>query len=191
MISHHDLQLLQAGGREKFQVAKNLLLAAQERPYEFAPQWKEILSLVQSDNAIIQWTGIDLIASCAPELSAKQSERCLQELLGLLENPTLITTNHIIVALESFARSKPSLQSQLLPILLSLDQKHFETSECRNIVIGKVIESLPTFASKPSARKSILRFLKTHSNNRRPATAKKAVNLLKKLEKMSLTDKSH
>jgi hypothetical protein len=67
--------------------------------------------------------------------------------------------------------------------LFTVSKDKFETEECKNIAIGKVILTLGEFPDDIKDDRKILIFIKQAQHSTRNATKKKADTLMKKLTK--------
>lgn len=73
--------------------------------------------------------------------------------------------------------------------MLLVDQGLFDTNECKNIAIGKVLEVLKSFISDIMNNKEAIDFINRATKNSRNATKKKAILLLNKIKKIQLETK--
>jgi len=69
-----------------------------------------------------------------------------------------------------------------------VENYNFDTKECQNIAVGHVILALKTFPVEVLNRKPVRDFLRRHVLNTRPATVKKAKDLLCVIEKSAKSD---
>jgi hypothetical protein len=104
---------------------------------------------------------------------------------GYLNSGELITVNHAISALSDIALAKPEYQDDIISELLKVEHFSYPTDECRNIAIGKVILAFGNYSDKLVNNKEVIAFASRETKNRRSATAKKAEQLLKKLNRTS------
>ncbi len=106
------------------------------------------------------------------------------KLFNLLDSGELITANHAISALSNIALAKPQYQNKITGELLKVEHYNYDTDECRNIAVGKVILALGSYVGSLLGNKSVIEFTKRQTANARPATSKKAEHLLTKLSKI-------
>ena len=64
--------------------------------------------------------------------------------------------------------------------LISISDDEFETNECKNIAIGKVLEAIRPFVSDLKYNSSVISFIENATKSERSSTKKKAEQLLKK-----------
>jgi hypothetical protein len=87
------------------------------------------------------------------------------------------------MALSGIAIAKPQYQKQITKELLRVEHYDYDTDECRNIAIGKVIEAIGSYSGQLKDRKAVIEFARRQTRNTRNATRKKAERFLKKLSK--------
>jgi hypothetical protein len=180
-ISDFD-QLKSKDPRIKFGFAKALLETAKKEPEVLFPYIDLFKELLAEKNQILKWTGIDILGLMAASKPSFNANGLTDDLVKLLSSGKLSTVNHAIFALTQIANAKPELKPQILSELLKVEHHEFETNECRNIAIGKVVEALKELKIQPD--KVVRRFLEKSTMNTRNATKKKAVQLLKQLDRL-------
>ena len=92
----------------------------------------------------------------------------------------LITANNATMALAAVAIAKPQYQKQITEELLKVEHYEYDTDECRNIAIGKVIEAIGSYSTQLQDKKAVIEFARRQTKNTRNATRKKAERFLKK-----------
>jgi hypothetical protein len=168
--------------RIKFSCAKSLRMLSEKRPDLLLPKSDKILELLGSENQILKWNAIAILGNLAILDPGNLRKILLPKLYALLSGGELIAANHAIAALANIGRAFPKEQKKITASLLAIEDAVFKTDECRNIAIGKTIVALATFLDSGNAPKEVIEFARRQTVNRRPATAKKAVSLLRKLE---------
>jgi hypothetical protein len=165
----------------KYGFTKELLNLGKDEPgllYEYFDYWVEML---KSENNIFKWTAIDLIGYLSAVDRENKPDRQIENLLDLLHSGHLITSNHAIFALGLIAKNKPEHRARIIRELFTVSKDKFETEECKNIAIGKVVVTLGGFPDDIKDDGKILTFIKQSQHSTRNATKKKANALVKKL----------
>lgn len=111
-------------------------------------------------------------------------EGCIQSLVKLLHSGHLITCNHATFALGLIAQNKPQFKKKIIREMLLVDQDVFDTTECKNIAIGKVLEVIKSLISEIMNNKEAIDYINRATENSRNATKKKAIQLLNKINKI-------
>ncbi len=181
MITKTDLDKLKSqNSKIKYGFVKELLKIASEKPellYEHFDYWTELMT---SDNNILKWTAIDIIGYLSAVDKDNRIDRLMSELIKMLHGGVLITCNHAIFALGIIYQNKPNLKETIIKELMSISDDEFETNECKNIAIGKVLEAIKPFVSDLKDNPSVISFIENATKSERNSTKKKAEQLLKK-----------
>lgn len=154
---------------------------ARESPEEIYSNFDFFEKLLDNENQILKWTAIDIIGYLAKIDEKSKIDKIMDKLYGFLSSGKLITANHAIFSLSLIAISKPEYREKITEEFLKVERNNYETIECRNIAIGKVILALDSYICDIRDKKPIVKFLKNQTNNTRNATKKKAEKLLKKI----------
>jgi hypothetical protein len=94
----------------------------------------------------------------------------------------MITANNTILAFSEIALNNPKYQEMIFKEIIKVEHYNYDTPECRNVAIGKVVSALGKFKDKIKDRKDILEFLDRQTNNTRVSVKKRAIELLEKLK---------
>ena len=164
----------------KYGCAKNLLAIAHESPAELYPNIDYFVNLLDSENKILKWTAIDVIGHLSKVDKERKIDKLTNRLFKLLSAGNLITANHAIAALTDIALAKPEYQKEITDQLLKVENYNYDTDECRNIALGKVILAISSYSNQLKNRKAVIEFAKRQTKNTRSATKKKAEQFLKK-----------
>jgi len=167
----------------KYAFARELLQYGKETPellYNHLTYWTK---MIDNDNNILKWTAIDIIGYLSQVDRDNKIERSISHLIDLLHGGHLITSNHCIQALGLIAINKPAHRIKIIKDLIAISKDQFDTEECKNIAIGKVIETLGNFLKEIQNDKIVLNFIEQALNSTRNATRRKAEMLKKKISK--------
>ena len=179
-----NLADLQSDSAEvKYCCAKNLIAIAKEDPARLYPHIDTFVKLLDGENNVLKWTAIIIIGNLARVDKEKKVDRLISRLVGFLNAGKLITANNATMALAGIAIAKPRYQKQITKELLKVEHYDYDTDECRNIAMGKVIEAIGSYSSQLKDKKAVIGFAQRQTKNTRNATKKKAERLLEKLKK--------
>jgi len=167
----------------KYCCARNLIAIARENPARLYPHIDTFVKLLDSDNNILKWTAIIIIGNLARVDKDKKVDRLIGRLVGFLNAGKLITANNATMALAGIAIAKPQHRKQITKELLKVEHYDYDTDECHNIAIGKVIEAIGSYSSQLQDKKAVIEFAQRQTGNTRNSTKKKAERLLKKMKK--------
>jgi len=179
-----NLADLQSDSAEvKYCCARNIIAIAKENPARLYPDIGTFIKLLDGDNNVLKWTAIIIIGNLARVDKDKKVDQLISRLVGFLNAGKLITANNATMALASIAIAKPQYQKQITKELLKVEHYEYDTDECRNIAIGKVIEAIGSYSTQLQDKKAVIEFAQRQTENTRNATKKKAERLLNKLKK--------
>jgi hypothetical protein len=168
--------------RIKYGSANKLVSIAEKEPARLYPRFDLFVKLLDSDNQILEWVAIRIIGRLSKVDEEGKVDGLLKRLFSLLDCGKLITANNAILALGEIARNKPKHKKKIIKELLKVEGYKYDTDECGNIAIGKVILALGNFKGDLEGDKDVIAFLKRQAKNARNATSKKAKQLLKNLD---------
>lgn len=182
MITKADFEKLESKDPKiKYGFARELLQMAKHDPGVLLPYLDVIIHHLKNKNNIIKWTAIDLIGYLSAEDNTNKTLDLIPDLVTLLHGGHLITTNHCIFALDKIADNKTEYKEYILQEFLKITNDTFDTEECKNIAVGKVLDVLKPDIKNYEHNKEVLSFIKKASVSTRNATLKKALLLLKKV----------
>ena len=148
MTSVTNVNLVDLSSRDpktKYACARNLLAIAKDSPSELYPHIDYFVELLDSENKILKWTAIDIIGFLAKVDAERKIDGLIGRLFGLLNTGNMITANHAVTALTDIALIKPEFQRKIADELLKVEHYSYDTDECRNIVLGKVIQAIGSY----------------------------------------------
>lgn len=166
----------------KFGCAKALRTISEKNPQMLYSKMGFFVNLLDSENNILKWTAIDIIANLATVDFDNEFNRLFQKFYGFLYDGSLITAGHVVDNSGKIALSKPELQDEITKELLKVEEIPLPTKECRNILIGKTIKAFEVYYGKIRDKDKVVSFVKRQLDNPRNATKAKAEKFLKRLE---------
>jgi len=169
--------------RIKFGSAKVLRIISERNPAMLYSRMDFFVNLLDSENNILKWNAMDVIANLITVDSHNEFNRLFKKFYGYLHEGSLITAGHVVDNSGKIALSKPELQAEITKELLKVEKIPLPTEECRNILIGKAINAFQVYYDKITPKDEVVSFVKRQLNNSRNATKAKAEKFLKKLEK--------
>lgn len=179
-----NIELLQSvqNPKVKHGLVRDLLAAASIRPEAVYPYFDRFVELLKSQNKILKCTAIDVIGLLSKVDKENKVDAMVGKLTTLVKEGKLITANHAISALSAIASAKPRFKQKVAGAFLKAEQYNYETTECKNIVLGKVIEAIRPIAADVTSKNEIMGFVKRQTRNARNSTRKKAQQFLKRWE---------
>lgn len=166
--------------RIRFGSAKILRIISEKNPGILYPSMDFFVNLLDSENNILKWNAMDIIANLTKVDSHKEFNRLFKKYFGYLYDGSLITAGHVVDNSGKIALAKPELQDEITKELLKVEKIPLPTEECRNILIGKTIKAFDVYYDEIKDKDEIISFVKRQLNNPRNATRTKAETFLKR-----------
>jgi len=181
-------KLVSSDAKVKYGFVKELLSLGKEHPQRLYSSLPQIVSMLDSDNNIIRWAGIDLLGLLISFDSDHRIRPLLPKLYGYLNTGKMITANHAVWALFEIAKVDTENQSEIIGQILKTREYRYDTEECKNITYGNIIKGASTLypnIREESVKKELYEFIKGQTANTRKATKKKAEVFIKKYARES------
>lgn len=171
--------VLSETARIKFRSAKILRIISAKDPKLLYPHIDFFIELLDSENRIINWNAIDIIAN----LSSVDSEGKINEIFdryyNLIHDESMVTAGHVVDNSWKIVKSKPEYKEKITEVLLDIE-KTPRDEECMNILLGKAILSFDKYFEEIEDKEEVTELVKRQLDNPRNATRSKAERFLKK-----------
>ena len=166
----------------KYKSAKVLRMISEESPEKLYLHFDFFEKLLESENNVLKWTAIDIIANLISMDSSNRFASLFEKFYRLMDEGSLITAGHVIENSAKIIKAKPEYERRITGKLLRLADISLPTEECRSIAAGKVITAFGQYFDESPNKAEMLAFARNNLNSRRPATQKKAQEFLKKFK---------
>ena len=164
--------------RIKYGCAKILRIISETDPKLLYLRFDFFVGLLDSDNKIMQWEGIHILANLAGVDSKGKFEKIFDRYFAPITGPVMVTAANVIKGAAKIALAKPKLTGKILRQLLKVEQAGYKTAECRNVALGHAIKSFDQFFDQIKNKQPVLRLVKKQLRNTRNATRKSAERFL-------------
>ncbi|UCH88071.1 MAG: hypothetical protein JSV49_07330 [Thermoplasmata archaeon] len=161
--------------------AKIIRTVSEKKPDAVYPVSKYFITLLDSENNIIKWNAMDVLANLAKVDSNKTIEKIFTKYYDLLTDESMVTAGHVVDNSGKIAIAKPHLTERITDELLKLD-KIPRNTECKNILKGKAILAFDAYFEQIENKDAVISFVKKQLRNKRNATKTKAKQFLKKYD---------
>lgn len=165
--------------RAKFRSIKILKIISMKQPQLLMPHWNFFIKLLESDNSIILWNVLDVIANLTSVDEEHKFDEIFQRYYQFLEDDSMVTAAHVVDNSSIIAINRPDLQEKITDKLLLVDEKSRD-GECQEILAGKAILAFDKYFDPTKNKDKIISFAKKHTTSQRNATKAKAEKFLKK-----------
>ena len=180
-----------AEARVRFNSAKILRIISEKQPKILYSKIGFFIDLLDSENNILKWIAIDIIGNLASVDSENKFDSVFRKFFDLLSEESMITAGHVIDNSGKIAIAKPYLQDRITEELLKVEKIEYKTSECRNILLGKVISSFDQYIDQFDDKKKMISLVRRQLKNSRKATRAKAEKFLSKQSRTSKHIRAH
>jgi len=164
--------------RVKYGCLKVLRLISEREPAVVYPWFGRLAALLESENTVLKWGAIIIFGNLAAVDTQGKLDKILTRYLRPISGPVLITAANTIGGAGKIAAAKPRLADRIARALMRVEDATYQTAECRNVALGRVVASLELFFDQVKDRQSVLEFVRRQLNNTRPAVRRKAARFL-------------
>jgi hypothetical protein len=164
--------------RIKYGCVKVLRIISKKDPKLLYPKFDFFVGLLDSENKIMQWEGIHVLANLAGVDSKGKFEKIFNKYFAPITGSVMVTAANVIKGAAKIALAKPKLTEKISRQLLKVEQAGYKTAECRNVALGHAIKSFDQFFDQIKNKQLVLRLVKKQLRNTRNATRKSAERFL-------------
>lgn len=164
-------------GTARFAAGKALCVTAERDPSRVYPYFDAVAALLTSDCKIVCWNAMRILGTLASVDAERKLDAQLDALSAGIRGGSLITAANAIQSLGRVAVARADLLECILPALMKVEHLDYETPECRNVALGKVLDALSGLGANVLRRPEVASFVRRQVRNPRPAVAKKAGRL--------------
>ena len=162
--------------RIKYGCAKTLSKISEEHPEKLYKDMEFFIDLLETENNIIKWNTIDIIANLTRVDIKKKFDDIFTKYYSFINADTMVTVAHIVDNSGKIALAKPYLINKITNEILKLEKISMKprlTQECKNILFGKAIIVFNQYFDKIEKPKEVISFIKKQLKNTRTATKTK------------------
>jgi len=137
------------------------------------------VKLLDNDNTFLRAIGVKIIANLIRVDTKNKFDIIFDKYYNILNDKSMINAANVAEHSGIIAKEKPYLKSIIINKIFDIDKTH-HSSECKNIIRGKVIQSFYEHFSFFKDKERIIKFVKNEIKNSRSDTRKKAEKFIKK-----------
>ena len=165
--------------RVKFRSAKILKIISIKDPELLYPQFDFFVKLLDTKNKIIVWNALDILANLSSIDSENSFNDIFKKYYNFINDESMVSAAHVVDNSWKIVKSKPEYEDKITASLLGIEN-YSGDSECKNILLGKVILSFDKYYQEIENKKEVSDLVKKQLDNPRNATKVKAEKFLKK-----------
>lgn len=165
-------------GTARFAAGKAVLATAERDPARVYPQFEVLAVLLSSSSKVVRWEAIRTLAHLATVDVEHKLDAHLECYLDFLQGENMISAANAVKGAARIALARPDLRTRIVGALLEVERAAYETPECRNVVIGRVLDAFRELGSDVCRRPDVTAFIQRQRTNPRQAVARSAGSLL-------------
>ena len=162
----------------RFGCVKAIRIVSEERPDLLYPYFDFFIGLLDHENKIFQWEAAYVLSHLARVDDDDKFVAIFDRYFSPIPGPVMITAASVIQGGARIAQAKPRLAERIAAEVLKVAKARYQTVECRNVAIGHAILALGGILPLLPDPAPVLQFIRAQTENRRPATRKKATQVL-------------
>jgi len=167
----------------KYHAAKKAIQVSLEDPCSLYPDFETFEKFLRGENNVLRWTAIKVIGNLSGVDAGNKVDKAIPTLISFVTDKSLITAANAVAALSLIAKNKPRFKEAILKAILSVEKTTYynkgePSPECRNVVLGHVLNNLPNFGEDVFQREDVREFLDRQTKNTRPKVRSTAKKLL-------------
>ncbi|HNO77757.1 MAG TPA: hypothetical protein PKN33_06815 [Phycisphaerae bacterium] len=173
--------MMAPSGGERFGAGKAVYVTAEKDPARVYPYFDQIASLLDSKSKIMRWESLRTLGALAAVDGDKKLSAYLPKYLAFIRGDNMISAANAVKGASLIAQARPDVLDRVLKSYLAVERAEYETDECRNVVIGQVLDSLERLGPQVCNRPKVKAFIKRQQKNTRASVAKCAKRLTAEL----------
>ncbi len=172
-------------GSIKFFCDKVIRLTSERQPSLVYPYFQIVAGLVDSPNNFIKWGAIITLSNLVTVDDDRQIDSVYDHLFALVDSDSMITAGNVAGCapkiIEKFPDREPDITERLLRVTGNTYLYKGQVSpECKNIMIGHVIDCFDQYFPRSGSQGKMIEFAAAQLTNPRKAVARKAAAFLQK-----------
>ncbi|MDD2427435.1 MAG: hypothetical protein PHV73_05010 [Eubacteriales bacterium] len=175
-------------GSSKFYCDKLIRRISETNPALLYPYFDEISRLLDSNNNFIKWGAIRTVANLIPVDTEQRFGKIYNKYFDMINSASMISASNVIENVWKIVQALPEKENDISSRLFHVTDNTYlnkgePSPECKNIVIGKVIDSFDRYFAISENQGKMLEFAHAQTSNSRKSTAKKAAAFVRKHSK--------
>jgi hypothetical protein len=175
------LSTLNIKGVGRFKAAKELSIIAKEHPDTLYGHFNALAELLDSSSSVLLWNGLLILGSLARVDNQHRLDKIIDKYLSHLWDKKLVTAANVVIGAGQIMRFRPDLLEQILPNVLKVDDIPLPTVECHQVIRSHVLSAFANCFESIKDNRRVFEFTQRCAESNRPATRKKAEELLRSL----------
>jgi len=172
-------------GTARYYSEKIIRRISEMNPLLQYPYFSDIANMIKCENSFIRWGAIITISNLVSADDANKFDEIYEEYFSLINSASMITAGNVIGCSWKIVLKYPLYEEDITNRLLKVvDYIYFNkgkpSPECRNIIIGKVLDSFEKYFKMSGSKSRMIDFAESQTENTRKTVARKAADFFEK-----------
>ena len=173
-------------GAVKYHAEKILRICSERNPQLVYPYFQVVAELLASPNSFLRWEAINILANLAAVDDEQRFYAIYDQFFEQLNTDSMIAASNVIENAWKIVRRFPEREPDITQRLLAVENNTYlnkgKTSpECKNIVLGNVIDSFSRYYPNSQCQQQMIDFAHRQLDNSRRTVARRADTFLKQV----------
>lgn len=170
-------------GSTKFFCEKTIRLISEGEPELIYPYFDEISRFIDSKNSFIKWGGLITLSNLAAVDEENKFKDIYEKYFSMIDSESMITAGNVVGNAWKIILKNPEYEGDITKRLLGVANNTYinkgkPSPECRNIMLGNVIDCFDKYYKISGNKKEMIEFAAGQRNNTRKPVAKRAEKFL-------------
>ncbi len=172
-------------GAVKYNCERIIQKLSERQPLLIYPYFDAIAELLDSHNNFIKWGAIVTLSNLAAVDDLRKFDAIYNRFFGLINDQSMITAGNVIGNAWKIVLKDPAHEKDITERLLRVSENTYinkgkPSPECKNILIGAVIDCFSRYFEISESKDKMIEFADSQRENTRKTVAKRAAKFLKK-----------
>ena len=173
----------------KYVCSKIIRFLSERNPQIIYPFYFQIASWLRVQNNFIKWDAIYILSNLAHIDNENKLKEIYVEYFDLIKKHQMVSAANVAGNSWKFVLANPKLDQDITLRLLDVPNlvylhKNKISSECNNVVCGKVLESFDKYFTVSNHRRNMIEFAEKQLDSTRKSVAKSAFKFLEKYNQL-------
>jgi len=167
----------------KYGSERVLRAISEAKPEILYPYFDKFAALMQSNNNVIKWGAITIIANLTVVDFDNKFDDLFVTYFKPIKGPIVLTAGTIIDNAPTIAMEKPYLSERIMKEILLVEKAKYKTPDCRNIAVEHAINAFGQFVELIHDKKMVVNFVKRYVESNKEPVKKSAIRFMRKYSK--------
>jgi len=174
-------------GAVKYHAEKILRICSESNPRLVYPYFQDVAELLASPNNFLRWGAINILANLAAVDDQRRFDAVYDQFFEQLNTDSMIAASNVIENAWKIINRYPEREPDITARLLAVENNTYlnkgkPSPECKNIVLGNVIDCFSRYFSSSQCQQQMIDFVHRQLDNSRRTVARRAAVFLDKYQ---------